>query len=48
MRASCPIGGGVEVYGRIENLTDKRYETTFQYGTLGRAAYASSSALISA
>jgi vitamin B12 transporter len=39
LRASYPIGRGFEVYGRIENLTDKHYETTFQYGTLGRAAY---------
>jgi vitamin B12 transporter len=40
LRASYPIGHGLEIYGRIENLTDKHYETTFQYGTLGRAAYA--------
>ena len=40
LRASYPVGRGLEVYGRIENLTDKHYETTFQYGTLGRAAYA--------
>jgi vitamin B12 transporter len=40
LRASYPVGRGVEVYGRIENLTDKHYETTYQYGTLGRAAYA--------
>ena len=40
VRASYPIGRGLEIYGRIENLTDKHYETTFQYGTLGRAAYA--------
>jgi vitamin B12 transporter len=40
IRASYPIGRGVEVYGRVENLTDKRYETAYQYGTLGRAAYA--------
>ena len=40
LRASYPIGQGLEVYGRIENLTDKHYETTYQYGTLGRAAYA--------
>jgi vitamin B12 transporter len=40
LRASYPVGHGLEVYGRIENLTDKHYETTYQYGTLGRAAYA--------
>jgi vitamin B12 transporter len=40
LRASYPVGHGLEVYGRIENLTDKHYETAYQYGTLGRAAYA--------
>jgi vitamin B12 transporter len=40
VRASYPLGKGLEVYGRIENLTDKHYETAYQYGTLGRAVYA--------
>jgi vitamin B12 transporter len=40
LRASYPLRDGVELYGRIENLTDQHYETTYQYGTLGRAAYA--------
>jgi vitamin B12 transporter len=40
VRASYPVGHGLEIYGRIENLTDKHYETTYEYGTLGRAAYA--------
>ena len=39
VRASYPITRTLELYGRIENLTDRRYETTYQYGTLGRAAY---------
>ncbi len=39
VRASYPLGHGVEIYGRIENLTNKHYETAYQYGTLGRAAY---------
>jgi len=39
LRASYPIGNHLEVYGRIENLTNQHYETTFQYGTPGRAAY---------
>ena len=39
LRASYPLRDNLEVYGRIENLTDKHYETTYQYGTLGRAAY---------
>lgn len=40
LRASYPLRPHLEVYGRIENLTDKHYETAYQYGTLGRAAYA--------
>jgi vitamin B12 transporter len=39
VRASYPLNARVEIYGRIENLTDKHYETAYQYGTLGRAAY---------
>ncbi len=39
LRAAYPLGHGVEVYGRIENLTDQHYETTFEYGQPGRAAY---------
>ena len=39
LRASYPLRRDLELYGRIENLTDKSYETTYQYGTLGRAAY---------
>ena len=39
LRASYPLRDNLELYGRIENLADKHYETTFQYGTLGRAAY---------
>ena len=40
LRTSYPIRPGLEVYGRIENLFDRQYETIYQYGTLGRAAYA--------
>jgi vitamin B12 transporter len=40
LRAAYPLGRRLEVYGRIENLLDKAYETAFQYGSLGRAAYA--------
>jgi vitamin B12 transporter len=39
MRASYPLTDDLELYGRIENLTDQHYETVYQYGTLGRAAY---------
>ena len=40
LRASYPLNETVEVYGRIENLFDKSYETIRNYGQLGRAAYA--------
>ena len=39
LRAAYPLRENVEVYGRVENLADKRYEVTSLYGTLGRAAY---------
>jgi vitamin B12 transporter len=35
-----PIGDRFAVYGRVENLTDEKYETVSGYGTYGRAAYA--------
>jgi vitamin B12 transporter len=39
IRASYPLRDDLELYGRVENLTDAHYETAYQYGTLGRAAY---------
>ena len=39
LRASYPLCRGLELYGRVENLTDQRYETAYQYGTLGRGGY---------
>jgi vitamin B12 transporter len=39
LRASYPLREHLELYGRIENLADKHYETTYPYGTLGRAAH---------
>ncbi|WP_448661477.1 TonB-dependent receptor plug domain-containing protein [Sphingomonas sp. CJ20] len=39
IRAALPVREGVEVYGRIENLFDERYETIYRYGSMGRAAY---------
>lgn len=39
LRASYPVGRHVEVYGRIENVLDQRYETIYQYGQPGRAAF---------
>jgi vitamin B12 transporter len=40
VRASYPLRPGIELYARIENLADQHYETTYQYGSPGRAAYA--------
>jgi len=40
VRAAFALGRGLELFGRIENLFDEDYETVFQYGTPGRAAYA--------
>jgi vitamin B12 transporter len=40
VRASYPVSEQVEVYARVENLFDERYETIRNYGQLGRAAYA--------
>ncbi len=38
LRASLPVTEQIELFGRIENLTDERYQTTASYGTLGRSA----------
>jgi len=40
LRAEQPIGHGLSLFGRIENLTNKDYETAYRYGTLGRSFYA--------
>ncbi|WP_421849885.1 TonB-dependent receptor plug domain-containing protein [Novosphingobium sp.] len=40
LRAALPVKQGIEVYGRIENLFNAQYETSFRYGTPRRAAYA--------
>lgn len=39
IRAEMPINRLLSVYGRVENLTDERYTTITNYGTLDRAAY---------
>lgn len=39
LRASVSLGQQFELYGRIENLTDTRYETVSGYGTAGRNAH---------
>ncbi|MEO6717553.1 MAG: TonB-dependent receptor [Novosphingobium sp.] len=40
LRASYPVAKGVELYARIENLFDEKYETIYRYGTQPRVAYA--------
>jgi vitamin B12 transporter len=39
LRLSYPIRDRFEIYGRVENATGKHYETTYEYGTLGRVGY---------
>ena len=39
VRASFPVTEQVELYGRVENLFDRAYQTVATYGTQGRAAY---------
>lgn len=39
LRASYAINDHFEVYGRVDNLTDKVYETVYQFGTWGRTAF---------
>lgn len=39
IRAAYPVLKWVEIYGRIENLFDERYETVPQFGQPGRAGY---------
>ncbi len=40
LRLAYAVRDGLELYGRVENLTGKHYETAYEYGTLGRVAYA--------
>ncbi|KKC27577.1 TonB-dependent receptor plug domain-containing protein [Sphingomonas sp. SRS2] len=40
LRAAMPLTNSVELYGRIENLFDERYQTAAGFGQPGRAAYA--------
>lgn len=39
LRASVPLPGGLELYGRIENLGNVKYQTVAGYGTYGRSAF---------
>lgn len=40
LRAAFPVTRNIELYGRIENLFNEQYETSYRYGTPRRAAYA--------
>jgi vitamin B12 transporter len=40
VRTAYSLSDHVELYARVENLTDRHYEVAYQYGTLGRSAYA--------
>lgn len=40
LRASLPLGERFEVYGRVENVGDVRYQTAAGFNTPGRSAYA--------
>ncbi|MCC6827742.1 MAG: TonB-dependent receptor [Novosphingobium sp.] len=39
LRAEWKAAGGLTLYGRVENLFDKGYETASGYGSLGRSLY---------
>ena len=39
LRAEVPVSENLLLFGRVENLTDTRYETVADYGTWGRAAF---------
>jgi vitamin B12 transporter len=40
LRVAYAVLDRLELYARVENIADKHYETAYQYGTLGRVAYA--------
>lgn len=40
VRAAYELNDNIELYGRIQNLTGKYYETAYQYGSLTRQAFA--------
>ncbi len=39
VRAAFPVTANIEVYGRIENAFNARYQTIYQYGQPGRGAF---------
>jgi len=38
-RAEQPIGHGLSLFGRVENIGNKHYQAAYRYGTLGRSVY---------
>lgn len=40
LRASVPLTGGLELFGRVENVFDRTYETAAGYGSPGRGVFA--------
>jgi vitamin B12 transporter len=40
LRARYRLSSRLEVFGRVENLFDARYQTVFRYGQPGRGAFA--------
>ena len=40
IRAEMPVSPLLSVYGRVENVTDERYQVVSGYGTYGRSAFA--------
>jgi vitamin B12 transporter len=40
LRASYPVEENLDLYGRIDNVGDKFYETSYQFGTWGRTGFA--------
>lgn len=39
LRASLPLTAEIELFGRVENLSDTKYQTSAGYGSAGRSAY---------
>ena len=39
IRASLPINEHLEIYGRVDNVTDEEYATVYGYSTYGRSAF---------
>jgi len=39
LRAEQPIGHGLSLFGRVDNIGNTHYETAYRYGALGRSFY---------